>query len=338
VRFPSPAIAAAVAAALVLAACGSSGGDASDGQSANGAADAITVSAFTKSPVSTIDQMVVKMGFLKDEGVDATILEIPSGPQMVASLLGGTSQVTGGSPALVYPLLTQGQCLRYLAPGMGNMYNLIARPEAKIPGADKGYPEAVRGLKGKTVGVVARGSATEVWMSAILRDAGVDPKDVTFIAVGSATTAIPTFQQGKVDAMIGYPPVNQTLTAQGTKYTFLTDTANGKPDTLKNMLQVGSVTTCDYAEKHPKTVAAYCRATKKAYAFLRDEKNAPEMATLLTKTLGVDQATATDIWADIKTAFPSDTFTNELFDAQLAFLPTLGKAPNYTQAMQPNCG
>ncbi|WP_162164539.1 ABC transporter substrate-binding protein [Intrasporangium chromatireducens] len=324
-------------AALFLGACGSSGGGASGGQTADGAAEAITVSAFTKSPVSTIDQMVVKMGFLKEEGVDAKILEIPSGPQMVASLIGGTSQVTGGSPALVYPLLKQGQCLRYLGPGMGNMYNLIARPDANIPGADKGFPDSVRGLKGKTIGVVARGSATEVWMTAILRAAGVDPKDVTFIAVGAAPTALPTFQQGKVDAMIGYPPLNQMLAAQGIKYTFLTDTAHGKPDTLKNMLQVGSVTTCDFAEKHPETVTAYCNAIQKAYAFLRDEKNAPAMATFLTKTLGVDSKTATDIWAEIKTSFPSDKFTKELFDEQVQFLPGMDHAPDYSSAMQPNC-
>lgn len=348
IRVGTAAVAALV---LVLAGCGSDGDSDAGGDTPSASAsataagivdgvDEITVSVFTNSPVSTIDQMVVRMGFLEEEGVKAELLEIPSGPDMVASLLGGSAQVTGGAPALAYPLLAQGECLKYLAPGQGNMYSLIARADADLPNVDKGFPESVRDLKGKTIGVVARGSATEVWMSAVLRDAGLDPAaDVTFIAVGGGATALPAFQQKTVDVMIGYPPLLQQLEKQGLDYKVVADMVNGDPDTLDQMLQVGSLVTCKFAEQNPDTVDAYCRAVDKAYAFLRDEDNAEEMGAFMSEILAVDAETGAEIWdGTVKKTFPSDTFTEEIFEAQVEFLPTLTEAPDYGESVLTDCG
>lgn len=325
----------AIMALGLVASCGSSG-DQPESQKTK----TITVSAFTKSPVSTVDQLVVRKGFLKAEGVNAKILEIPSGPNMVASLLGGTSQVTGGAPSLVWPLLNQGTCVKYLAPGLGNMYNIIARPDVKLPNINAGFPASVRDLKGKTIGIVARGSATENWVGAVLKDAGMDPKkDVTFIAVGAAPTALAAFEQKKVDAVLSYPPLEQMLAKDGVKYQVVADMVHGKPDTMANMLQVGSVMTCEYAEKNPDVVTAYCKAINKAYAFMDDPANKDEMGAFMSTTLGVDAATGPQIWEQIKGSFPAKTFNKEIWAEQVKFLPDPSTPiPDYDKFVVPNCG
>lgn len=325
---------AVVTLAFVLAGCGS------DGEPSGSAEERITVGVFSSSPSSLIDQMVVRMGFLEDEGIEAELLEIPSGPDLVSSLIGGSAQVVSGTPPIVYPLIQEGECVKYLAPGMGNMYNLIAHPDVDIPNADKGFPESVRDLQGKTIGVVARGSATEVWASAVLQDAGLDPtKDVTFIAVGGPATALPAFQQRQVDALLSYPPVTQMIEAEGIDYTVVADMVGGDPDTLDQVLQMGSLVTCDYAENNPDTVDAYCRAIDKAYTYLRDEANAEEMGVLMSEILSVDEKTGGEIWEDVKNSFPADTMTEELWNAQVEFVPTLeGNAPDFDASVVSDCG
>ena len=50
------------------------------------------------------------------------------------------------------------------------------------------------------------GSATQIWVEMLLKQAGMSPKDVTFIGVGINASAIAAFQQKIVDVMVVYPP------------------------------------------------------------------------------------------------------------------------------------
>jgi NitT/TauT family transport system substrate-binding protein len=79
-------------------------------------------------------------------------------------------------------------------------------------GTDKVH--AVSDLKGKTVAVPELGSSHHVFLSIIAANAGLDPqKDINWVTHPIAES-LPLLTEGKVDALIGFPPVPQELRAK----------------------------------------------------------------------------------------------------------------------------
>src|SRR6266446_7053525 len=70
---------------------------------------------------------------------------------------------------------------------------------------------AIRDLKGKTVAVPELGSAHHIFVAAMAAYVGIDPKrDLNFVIYPAAESA-QVLAEGKVDALIGFPPVPQEL-------------------------------------------------------------------------------------------------------------------------------
>jgi NitT/TauT family transport system substrate-binding protein len=78
--------------------------------------------------------------------------------------------------------------------------------------------DAIRGitdLKGKTVGVPARGSTEHLLVSLIAAHVGLDPdRDINWVEDRTAAWS-ERFAEGEVDAFLGFPPDTQKLRAQG---------------------------------------------------------------------------------------------------------------------------
>lgn len=136
------------------------------------------------------------------------------------------------------------QDVQYLKVSTAEVYKAIASGEVDISMAfiapfilqvDKGIPivllggvhvgcfelfgtdkvRAVSDLKGKTVAVPELGSSHHVFLSIIAANAGLDPqKDINWVTHPIAES-LPLLTEGKVDALIGFPPVPQELRAKG---------------------------------------------------------------------------------------------------------------------------
>lgn len=73
---------------------------------------------------------------------------------------------------------------------------------------------AIRDLKGKTVGVPGIGTAHHVFLSSMAAYVGLDPRvDINWL-VHHPTESAQMLTDGKVDALIGFPPVPQELRAR----------------------------------------------------------------------------------------------------------------------------
>jgi NitT/TauT family transport system substrate-binding protein len=97
------------------------------------------------------------------------------------------------------------------------------RPIVLIAGIHVGCEEllanerihAIRDLKGKSVAVSALGTAEHVFISSILGYVGLDPRrDVEWVTTGVYAESKQRFLDGKVDAVLTFPPVAQELRAQ----------------------------------------------------------------------------------------------------------------------------
>lgn len=148
----------------------------------------------------------------QSRGIDADISFARDGATGIAALVGGDLQfLIVGDPNLTNAVL-QGADLEWLA-----------WPAHTVQIAVVGQPgiNNLQDLKGKTVGITAAGSTTDLFVSALLRRNGLEPKrDVNLVAIGGSAEAIAAFTSKRVDAGAFAAPFDQQAEAAGGKLLF----------------------------------------------------------------------------------------------------------------------
>src|SRR6516162_7331768 len=71
--------------------------------------------------------------------------------------------------------------------------------------------KSIRDLKGKTVAVPELGSAHHVFVAAMASHVGIDPKREINFVIHAPIDSMQLLAEGKIDALIGFPPVPQEL-------------------------------------------------------------------------------------------------------------------------------
>ena len=285
--------------------------------------------------VNTPTSIMIKKGFLAKHGVKGELVTLNTGPAIAAALMGGSSDFADSTPPVTWPLIKQGQCFKYLTAGQGATADLVAQPEWKLPNQSKGFPESIKDLKGARIGVVSLGSATHIWVEMLLTQAGLSPKDVTFIGVGINATAVAAFQQKIVDVIVAYPPIfNQLKANPGLQ--MVANWSNGNPPTLTDLIQAGIATKCSYADANPQIVQAVCKAMAEAHAFMMDTKNEAEMGAYTAENMGVNPAEGLALWKQYKSSFRNIVFTQRLWEAQGRYMAD-GYVPKYSDVVVPGC-
>ena len=137
-----------------------------------------------------------KRGFLKEEGFDAEVIVI-SGPVANVALSNGDTDYFSGFGSALRAIL-QGLPLRIVACYRPTPHFMLqSRPEFK----------SVKDLKGKTIGITAFGSGTELVGRMMVKHFGLDPdKDVKFVPGGSGEGRYIRMQQGLLDATVATVP------------------------------------------------------------------------------------------------------------------------------------
>lgn len=286
---------------------------------------------FTNTPTN----IMIRKGFLAKHGVKGEMTALVGGPAVAAALMGGTTDFADSTPPVTWPLIKQGQCIRYLTAGQGVTGDFVAQPDLKLPNLSRGYPDSMKDMKGLRVGVVSLGSATQIWVDMLLKGAGMSPKDVTYISVGTNSTAVAAFQQKLVDVIVAYPPIFQTL-QKSPGFQMVANWSGGNPPMLLNLVQSGIATKCSYADAHPQIVQAVCKASAEAFAFMMDPKNEAEMGEYVAGNMGVGPADGMALWRQYKSSFHGIVFTREKWEGQRPFMAD-GYVPSYEEHVVPGC-
>ena len=317
--------AAAIAAALTASA-----------QTAPAKVGAITYVGFDGAPLNLTEQVAIDRGLFAARGLEVKFVGAANGGQMVSSLIGGSAQIGTLTISATAPLLKQGQCFQYLTSGARTYYNLIAQPDLKLPNANQPFPKNLADLKGKRIAINARGTAMEFMMDAVLKQAGLTPADITYIATGGAATAVAAFRNKAVDFALDFPIQEQMLKAgEFQSVARLTEIESGNP--IFHLTQVFSGASCDYVKKNPEVVAAFCSAVGEAYRFINNPANKDAVVAVVQKTLNIDQPTAASFWQQYKTSWPSAKIDTASWNAQKILLPTGAELPNYTEYVSSAC-
>jgi NitT/TauT family transport system substrate-binding protein len=85
---------------------------------------------------------------------------------------------------------------------------------------------AIRDLRGKTVAIAEEGSPEHLFLSVVLAYVGLDPRRDVRWAMHPAAEAIKLLSAGKIDALVGFPPVAQELRARKIGHPILNSTVD----------------------------------------------------------------------------------------------------------------
>ncbi len=296
----------------------------------------ITYVGFDGAPLNLTEQVAIERGLFAARGLDVKFVGAANGGQMVSALIGGSAQIGTLTISATAPLIKQGQCFQYLTSGARTYYNLIAQPDLNLPNANQPFPKNLVDLKGKRIAVNARGTAMEFMMDAVLREGGLSPSDVTYIATGGAATAVAAFRNKQVDAALDFPIQEQLLKPGEFKYMAkLTDIAKDNP--IYHLTQVFSGASCDYVKQNPAVVEAFCAAVGDAYRFVNNPANTDVVVGVVAKTLKIDQPTAASFWQQYKGTWPTAKIDSASWNAQSLLLPKGTDLPAYGNHVSSAC-
>jgi NitT/TauT family transport system substrate-binding protein len=227
-------------------------------------------------------------GIFEKHGIKVNIVGIPAGPQATQALLTGGVDIMGNGVSNT--LLAQAKLAKsgsserivgLLQGESGLHYSLMGQSGIKWPaqGDVKAVAEA---LKGKTVGVTAIGADTQQIVEGLLKMHGVDPKSVTFVAIGSGASAYAAFEAKHVDTVVGWAPTQTVLSDKGAK--MLIDFRKGEGGSFSPWTILTYQALKSNVDKSPQKFVKFQKAIEEATAFTKDPKNLDELVAIFSKS------------------------------------------------------
>ncbi|GGM81864.1 sulfonate ABC transporter substrate-binding protein [Longimycelium tulufanense] len=220
--------------------------------------------------------------YFAEAGLEVEIVTVPSGAESVTQLVGGSLDIAFST----YPAFVTAQ-----AKGAGDL-KIVAEAQSAKPGTSviaTGPHSAIRrpqDLAGRTVAVTAVGTMASALVEATARVHGVDPRTLKWAQMGfpEMTAAL---QRGDVDAALLAEPFI-TLARKKAGARVVVDTGIGPTEGIPYS---GYGVTTEWAQTHPKTLAAFQRVMKKAQQEC-DADNTKIRDTLPTYVPTMDHETA----------------------------------------------
>ena len=294
---PVAGILSVVALGATLAAC-SSGAGSSSTPAATGTAALTTVSVgnFPDSALTLPFAIAQDQGYFRDAGLNVQAVSATSGPALASELIGGTTQIAVEVPSNAFPAMQQGEPMLAMPP--------YGRLDLAIVTPDGSGVTSLKSLAGKTIGVTALGASTETFAQYVLQLNGINPKSVTFVAVGALATQEVALRNHKIDATVLSSDTIAAATANGIKLTTLASSLGGTAGQLGAVgLQSFWTTTTSYQTSHPAVVKDFCTAMTRATAFLADNSNRSAGLPTIEKLLSVPASVAGGVWDTVHAAW-----------------------------------
>jgi ABC-type nitrate/sulfonate/bicarbonate transport system substrate-binding protein len=149
-------------------------------------------------------------GLYAKHGLKADLVNL--GPNVAAPIMAGEVDVVqAAGPGVFAANLQGGDTVWFIVSVNKPVLQLLARPEI-------GRPED---LRSRAVGVSARGTYTDQWMTYALRHLGLEPgREVTVLATGGPAESVAAAASGRVEAIIMGPPSNLRALDAGMRLLF----------------------------------------------------------------------------------------------------------------------
>ena len=224
-------------------------------------------------------RIAASKGYCEKHGIKCELQMIPSGPLGVQALLAKSIDVAEPPPEVAINASLKGSAIKAIAAGAQlNVFLLVARNDLALPTDNKDFKAVVAGLKGKKIGVPARGSGAELQFSLLAQKAGFKPDDFTYVAVGSPNTSYGALISKQIDASMTFEPSASICdVTKECKTVYRGATAPEPLEISKtNGASAGLFVTQELIDKSPNVVDGLIAALKESETFIQDPANFPE--------------------------------------------------------------
>ncbi len=287
----------------VVAMCG-----AVSGVSAQGKGESVKIQDYP-GVGNMLFRVAASKGYCEARGLKCQLQVIPSGPLGAQALLAKSIDVGFFGPDIQINAVTKGSKLKAITSGATlNVFQIVVGNGVEVPNAEKGYPAFMADLKGKKIGVPARGSSAELQFLVLASKAGLKADDFTFVAVGAPNTSFGALTSKQIDASMSFEPSGSlcdVLKACTTIYRV--SEATGPAEIVgTNGASSNLVVTQETIDTQPHVVDALIAAAKDAEAFIQDPKNFEESLKIALTYFKFEMARGDEIMAaSLKSAIPS---------------------------------
>ena len=278
--------ASALGASMLLTACSSGGSD--DTPSAGD--DTVTVANFTGAGTTLPDQLAAKEGFFEEQGIAADFVPVTSAGTQLAGLVSGSIDVLQYTVSQVMAAQQQDQDVRLFCGGVSKAWNVVmVKDDSSIETVDPtDWRAGFKALEGTTFGLDSLGAGQEAYFRSLAAEAGVDMDSINLVAVGTVGEAAATLSSGRVDAIFGYPFVQQSEVAAGNARVAIDMVNSGE----QLPYHTGYFATAEWLDANADLARGFCEAIGEADAFMADPANLDTVVSFLVDDFGLDQAVA----------------------------------------------
>jgi len=265
--------------------------------------------------------LAAQLGYFEAQGLQVELAEFPGASKGLEAFVGGSVDVLSGYYSQVLQLKKQGRPAEAFLPVFDSLFVAVAVSPTGVKRID-----GIAGLKGLKVGVPALGSPVHQLLDFLLRKNGIDPSEITPIAISTATRAAAAMEHGMVDAGVVSDFTIRYLEKRFGKVQLLADTR-----TREGMRAVHGVdsfpatvliATPEWLQQHHAESAKLRTAVRQAMDWM--ESHTPEEITakMPPTHYGADKAAYTEA---IRLGTPllaqSETISAEAHRAAVEFLP-----------------
>ena len=238
------------------------------------------------------------LGFYAREGLDVELSEFQGTPLAIAAMIAGDLDVANISTSEVIRMTaTKGQPMRAIHSPDARLYFLIAaRDEFKSVGA----------LQGKTFAVSRIGSVDHSLSTIALKALGLNPANVTMVAMGVPSTRAQALAAGRVDATS--LSVGTWITIQKEPGVRILVDHNTYFENAAVVEKVNAVTTKVMDEK-PEQLRRFTAAILKASRLFAENQES-WVAAITKRRPDVDRQDAANLWTGFRTAWAVNGLMN----------------------------
>jgi NitT/TauT family transport system substrate-binding protein len=220
-------------------------------------------------------------GYLKEEGIDATIQFVASAEKVNEELRSGRAHISISAPESVIVDAYRGGTLRIVAGNAERLpHFIIARPNIKT----------LEQLRGARFGVLSLNEGTTHLVRELARQVGLMPGEYQVLAVGGAPARWKLLQEGRID--VGLQPFPQSYEAEQAGFSNLGPISKFIPDYLFTSVNVDA----RWASRNRDTTMAFLRALKRGHVQMA--MNQREAVAVAAKELGTTPEFAQRALAD----------------------------------------
>lgn len=249
--------------------------------------------------LSVVAYIGVDQGIFRKHGLEPELVGVATGPDALAALLSSGVDVMLNSGDNMMRAMEKGSPEMKIVVGNSRQmpFSVVARNDVAI--APGGFAAAMKSLEGKKMGVIQRGSSTEMIFRSLFTAAGANPDAATWVGVGGVGTAMAPLQNGAIDAYFAFEPF-QTVTINQTKSGKMVvdlrkgEVASGFADFPYNFY----IARADDIKARPDLMRRLVAAFTEAHAFLHNPANLDASVASAAKYIKMDPALLRKMIAD----------------------------------------